>query len=136
MVSLFPQLFDYGFFATGVLRVAVGIILIHLAYQLFFIKRAERITSLEKEGMKPAFLFLSLVSGAKIILGLLLTIGLFTQVATLAISALALVSFLIKKQKPSLVVLFNTNEFYTLLFITSLILAFIGPGAFAFDLPL
>ena len=136
MVSLFPQLFDYSFLATAVLRIAIGLILIRLAYQTFFIKRDERLLALEKEGIKPAFLFLSLIGGAKIILGLLLAIGLFTQVATLIVSTLAFIAFLAKKRRPSLLILSNTNEFYLLLFIASLVLAFIGPGAFAIDLPL
>lgn len=136
MVSLFPQLFDYEFLATGVLRIAIGLILIHLAYQSFFTKRDECLFVLEKEGVKPSFLFLSLVSVCKAVLGLLLIIGLFTQITTLVVSTLAFVAFLIKIKRPSFLILPNTNEFYILLFIVSLVLAFLGPGAFAIDLPL
>lgn len=136
MVSLFPQLFDYGFLATAVLRITIGLILIHLAYLSFFVQRNDRLISIKKAGIKQAFLFLSIENTLKVTLGVLLVIGLFTQVATLAVSAFAFATFFINKQKSSLLILSNTNEFYLLLFVVSLVLAFIGPGAFAFDLPL
>ena len=136
MVSLFPQLFDYGFLATAILRIAVGLILVHLAYLSFFVQRNDRLISIKKAGIGQAFLFLSIENIVKAILGVLLIIGLFTQIATLAVSAFAIVSFLVKKLRPSLITLSNTNEFYALLFIVSLVLAFIGPGTLAFDLPL
>lgn len=136
MVSLFPHLFDYGFLATAILRIAVGLILIHLAYQSFFVHRNDRLISIKKVGIKQTFLFLIIENTFKATVGVLLVIGLFTQVATLTVSAFAVLSFFINKRKPSLAVLSNTNEFYVLLFVVSLVLAFIGPGAFAFDLPL
>ena len=136
MVSLFPQLFDYGFLATAILRIAVGLILVHLAYLSFFVQRNDRLISIKKAGIGQAFLFLSIENIVKAILGVILIIGLITQIATLAVSAFAIVSFLVKKLRPSLITLSNTNEFYALLFIVSLVLAFIGPGTLAFDLPL
>ena len=69
------------------------------------------------------------------IAGALLVVGLYTQGAVLVTGALMLVATFIKWRKPSALPR-NTIEFYIILAVASFALLFLGPGAFAIDLPL
>ena len=135
MPSLFPDLFTYGFLATGVLRMTLGLIFIWFAYEKFFHQRTERIAFFEKLGIKPAIVFFALVTGVELLAGIGLVLGYYTQVAALITGALMTLATFIKWYRPSALHR-NTIEFYILLAILSFALIFLGPGAFAFDLPL
>ena len=135
MPSLFPDLFTYGFLATGVLRMTLGLIFIWFAYEKFFHQRTERIAFFEKLGIKPAIVFFALVTGVEFLAGIGLVLGYYTQVASLITGALMTLATFIKWYRPSALPR-NTIEFYILLAILSFALIFLGPGAIAFDLPL
>lgn len=134
MVSLFPHLFDYSFLAIGVLRITLGLIFIWFAYSKVFYERVERIAFFEKLKMRPAIVFFSLVSGAEFITGVGLVVGFYTQLAALITGSLMTLATLIKANRPHALP-YNTIEFYILLAVVSFVIMFIGPGAFAFDLP-
>ncbi len=135
MPSLFPELFTYGFLATGVLRMTLGLIFIWFAYEKFFRERTERIAFFEKLGMKPAIVFFALVTGVEFIAGIGLLVGYYTQIAALITGSLMTFATFIKLYRAN-VLHRNTIEFYILLATLSFALIFLGPGAFAFDLPL
>ncbi len=135
MPSLFPELFTYGFLATGVLRITLGLIFIWFAYEKFFRERTEHIAFFEKLGMKPAIVFFALVTGVEFIAGIGLLVGYYTQIAALITGSLMTFATFIKLYRPQALP-GNTLEFYILLAILSFALIFLGPGAFAFDLPL
>ncbi len=134
-VSLFPQLFNYGFLATAILRATLGLIFIWLAYAKFFPERQAHIKFFEGFGLKPAVLFFAITNSLVLIAGILLMIGLFTQAAALATGVLMTITTLIKWRNPNSLPK-NTIDFYILLAIVSFSLMFIGPGTLALDFPL
>ncbi len=135
MPSLFPELFTYGFLATGILRITLGLIFVWFAYEKFFHKRAESLAFFEKLRMKPAIVFFVIVTGIEFIAGVGLVIGFYTQVAALITGVLMTLATFIKLYRPDALHR-NTLEFYITLAVLSFALIFLGPGAFAFDLPL
>ena len=134
-VSLFPNLFAYGFFATGILRITLGLIFVWFAYEKFFYQRTERILFFEKLKMRPAKVFFGLVTGVEFLAGVGLVLGFYMQVATLITGTLMTLATLIKWRRPSALHR-NTVEFYIILAVLSFALLALGPGALAFDLPL
>lgn len=135
MPSLFPDLFTYGFLATGIIRITLGLIFIWFAYTKYFRERRERIEFFEKLKLRPAKVFFGFVAGIELLAGIGLTVGYYTQAAALVTGILMVLATLIKNHKPSALP-HNTIEFYILLAVVSFSLLFLGPGAFAFDLPL
>ncbi len=133
MVSIFPELFTYGFLATGVLRMALGLIFIYLAYEMFFRQRRESIAFFEKLKLRPAKVFFAIVVGLEFIAGVGLLIGFYMQVAALITGGLMTIAALINWRHQSTLPGY-TLAFYIILAVTSLALVFMGPGAFAFDL--
>lgn len=134
-VSLFPSFFDYSFLAIFMLRAMLGFIFVWFAYTKIFHERSLRIAFFEKLGLRPAVFFFTLVTTLEGIAGVLLVIGLFTQVAVLITGVLMVLAIYIKWRHPDALP-FNTIEFYILLAIVSFAILFLGPGALAFDLPL
>ncbi len=135
MPSLFPELFTYGFLATGVLRATLGLIFIWFAYENFFRYRTERTLFFENLGLKPAIVFFTFITGIALIAGIGLLIGYYTQIAAIITGSLMTIAIFIKWYHPNALPE-NTTPFYILLAILSFALIFLGPGAFAFDLPL
>ncbi len=134
MLNTFPELLTYSYFAPTLLRIALGLFIIYSGYQAF---------GYEKEKIKNALLLVKIDFGQtgvdvlatlKIILGILLVIGLFTQISSLIIIFLLLGSIYIKyKQKSSLP---ESICFYSFLIVIAVSLLFTGAGLLAFDLPL
>ena len=135
MPSLFPELFDYSFLAIGILRISLGIVFLWFAYTKTFKERADYLVFFEKLRMRPAKFFLNIAISIELLIGAAFTAGYYTQVAALAAGALMALAALIKWHRPSMLHQ-NSVSFYFLASVVSLSLAFIGPGAFAFDLPL
>lgn len=119
MLSLFPSFLTYGQLGPFLLRLTLGAILLYWAYGR--IRRREN-------GKTTAY---GVVEAA---VGVLLVIGLFTQLAAL----IALVVFLVELIKKARTKAFFTAgvNYYFILLIISLSILVLGPGAFAFDLPL
>lgn len=134
IVSLFPELFDFSFLATGVLRVTLGIIFILIWYKGITLYRTERIHFFEKLGLQPAKIFFIITSTLECVSGALLIIGLWTQGVALVMGLFMLLVSFIKKHNPS-VLPKNTIEFYVILSVVSFALVFLSAGAFAVDLP-
>lgn len=135
MLSLFPDLFNYSFLAIGLLRITLGLIFIYFAYVKIFPERKERIAFFEKLGLRPALFYFAIVNGVELVAGISLVIGLYTQGAALVTGTLMVLASFIKWRRPHALP-HNTIEFYLLLSAVSFSLIFLGPGAFAFDLPL
>ncbi len=118
MLSLFPSLLPYGLLAPFLLRIVLAIVVLHFAY--VHIQKRQRI---------------SVIFGSiQTVAGLLLLIGLFTQVAALIL--VIMFGLLMVKQITNKAFLSDGVNYYLLLFIIALSLVLSGPGAFAFDYPL
>ncbi|HAS84716.1 MAG TPA: hypothetical protein DCS23_01410 [Candidatus Yonathbacteria bacterium] len=134
-LSLFPSLLDFQMLGVFALRVTLGLIFVYFWYEKVTHQRAERINFYEKLGLRPSKVYFWTVSSVEGIAGALLVVGLYTQGAVLVTGALMLVATFIKWRKPSALPR-NTIEFYIILAVASFALLFLGPGAFAIDLPL
>jgi uncharacterized membrane protein YphA (DoxX/SURF4 family) len=119
MLSLFPSLLTYEQVAPFLLRITLGCVLIFWSYG--------KLRSRKNTGM-------TIVGTVDGIIGVLLVIGLYVQVAVL-VSAVILFFRIIKKIQTRSLFTDGVN-YYFILFIISLSLLVLGPGILAFDLPL
>ena len=111
MLSVLPQLLDYSFYAPTLLRVALGAIFLIHSYPKLFEARLRFMGILE------------------FIAGVLLVIGLFTQITALVLAAELFI----------IIVWFKRGQnwgFDFVLLVMALAILVLGPGAWAFDLPL
>ncbi len=117
MLSVFPQLLDYSFFAPFILRVGLALVALRLGYlNLKEVKKFPKTT------------------GAMLVIGaIFLALGFLTQIAVLLIIIAGLAEVIRAKIK-ELPVPEKTLKF--LVFVAAVSLILLGSGAFAIDLPL
>jgi uncharacterized membrane protein YphA (DoxX/SURF4 family) len=126
MLSAFPQLFSYSLLAITMLRVVFGLWFLAYGYSTLFDTNSQHKKNLSQ--------FEKIIASLALLAGLLTFIGLFTQIAILiGLFILMLKWYLDVKPKNSNREIF-TFGFYIV--IIGLALLFLGPGAFALDLPL
>lgn len=135
MLSIFPELFIFSFLAIFVLRVMVGFMFLYFAHRGFFHERAQYKIFFHRFGDRASLTLFKASIAVEFILGTLLVLGYGTQVTTLIAGSLLFVAFVIKMKRPSLIP-YSTPSFFLMLSVVSLMLVFLGPGAFAFDYPL
>lgn len=119
MLSIFPDLLSYQMFAPLLIRLTLGIIFIHWTYKTL---RSRPDTNKK---------MVAIVEG---VAGLLLVIGLWTQVAALVIAIDLVIRLYGKYQTKSL--LTDGINYYLVLLVLAVSLLFTGAGFVAFDLPL
>jgi putative oxidoreductase len=134
MLSVFPSFLTYSLLAPFILRLVLGLIFIDLGVLKFKSERARWLASFETLGIKPADLFLPVYAVIQIVGGIMLIIGLWTQVAALVFVISSAIELYIEWEAS--VMLKRTIVFYLLIFAISLSLLLTGAGAFAIDLPL
>jgi uncharacterized membrane protein YphA (DoxX/SURF4 family) len=121
MLSLFPRLLDFSFFATGLLRVWLALAILILGIQI--------IKSRDLDNTRPYWP----IGVISILSGILVLIGMFTQGAVLVILLILFWLIYIKKEGS-----FNNDlsnkKYLGSLFVISLAILCLGAGAFAFDL--
>ncbi|HYF10071.1 MAG TPA: DoxX family membrane protein [Candidatus Paceibacterota bacterium] len=132
MLSIFPGLLVYTLAAPLILRLAAGSLFLFWSTRAFVLGKhtlADRLAEWNLPGM-PALLALS---AAEALVGILLLIGLYTQVAALAGALVAAKLAFLSRKEP-----FGPGNMtvYLLVALICLSLALTGPGFFAFDLPL
>ncbi len=122
MPSLFPYLFTYDQAAPFILRLILGITLAYFGYR-----------KIQKRGKSSGSN--TIIYGAiEILVAIFLIIGLFTQLAAM-INAVILVIKLGYKIRDKAFLTDGIN-YYILLLVIALSVIVLGPGWFAFDLPL
>lgn len=135
MLTVFPELLAFSLFAPFILRVAIGIAFVALGAKHFgksaVSVREELVRVFPWAGSLAVFLGI-----AELALGILLIVGLWTQVAALlaGIGALKL-AFLKHRFSFAAVAPFSIST-YLLLAVISLSFLLTGAGLFAIDLPL
>lgn len=119
MLTLFPQLLDFGFFAPLILRLVVSLFMLYLGYKRY--GKQYKWTSI-----------LYLLSGSLVLLGV------YTQLA--AIIGIAMLKFDMYtnfwKNRNVAPVSVEKYFLYGIAIVILLSLLLTGPGALAFDLPL
>ena len=134
MPSVFPDFLTYGLLAPLILRLALGFIFINFGRLALTGERDRWLKLFDVIRLRPAKIFEKIFGFVEIVGGILLVIGLYTQVAALVFSIISLAELILEYREP--VLLKNNIYFYILLFAISLSLIFLGAGFLAFDLPL
>ncbi len=134
MLNPFPELLTYSMLAPFILRVVIGFIFLDLGILKFREEKQRWIASFETLGLRPADLLVPLYALLQIIGGVLLLIGLWTQVAALAF--VIFVGSELYVEWKAREVLKRDMVFYLLVFVISLSLLITGAGAYAIDIPL
>jgi membrane protein implicated in regulation of membrane protease activity len=127
MVSLFPDLFDWSFYVPFFFRVFLSIYIIGVGYSFF--KKSTASTEKSEDTLSWGIL-----GGLLILLASCLLIGAVVQVAGAVVFAVSLLAIYAKKY--NLKEIDETTTFYLLFALVGISLVFLGPGPFAFDLPL
>lgn len=129
----FPGLLDFAFFAPFLIRVVAGVIFVDLGY-LALTKDNERLAKLFGTFLGAGSLVAGLFGFVQIIAGALLAVGLFTQLAALALSLVAFMNLYLEMRNEALVR--RDIVFHLMLLSMALSLLLSGAGIFALDLPL
>lgn len=135
MLSLFPQLLDFGTFGPVFLRIGLAVVFVAHGYPKLFKKENFLGTAqfFESINIKPGKFWVLVVGVVEFFGGILLLAGLFTQLAALLLAVNMLVAILkVKRQKGFA----NGYEFDLILLLSALALVVLGAGAFSLDLPL
>ncbi len=134
MLNPFPDFLAYSLLGPFILRVLLGLIFIDLGFLKFRNEKEEWLVSFEALGLRPADLFVFLYALLQIIGGLLLLVGLWTQVAAITFVIFSGIELYVEWQARDI---FKRDfVFYILIFVISLSLLFTGAGAYAIDIPL
>ena len=119
MLSIFPTLLAYEQLAPFIIRIALGAVLIY-----WRIKASKETATIANKTVRT-------LEGVS---GILLIIGLYTQVASLFV-VIDMIVRIVDKIKHRQFLTDGVN-YYALLLVMALSLVFLGAGAFSFDLPL
>ncbi len=134
MLSVFPTLLSYSLLVPFVFRLVVGILFVVFGYTNITKKRENTIALLTGLKIKSTTSWLWIIALVEMVGGLLLIVGLYTQVLALIFSVMIILKIWLKKKNSEAVSLSKGTLLLLLLITTSLL--FLGPGFYAFDLPL
>jgi len=134
MLNIFPDLLNYSLLAPLLLRLVLGLIFIDVGILKFRSEKSRWLATFESLGLRPGDFFVPVYGFLQIVGGLMLVLGLWTQVAALAFVIFTGVELYIEWAEGD--VLKRDFTFYLLVFIISVSLLLTGAGAYAFDIPL
>lgn len=134
MLNPFPELLAYSLIGPAVLRLVLGLIFINLGSLKFRGEREYWLNSFEALNIRPGTFFLPIYALLQIVGGLLLIIGLWTQIAALVFVLFTGLELYVEWKEGK--ILKRDLVFYLLLFVISLSLLLTGAGAYAIDIPL
>lgn len=135
MLSIFPDLLIYNFLGVTIIRVALGLLGVYLAFKVLSKKNqlVDFIVSMKFPLVPFAVISPWILFILFIISGSLMIIGLYTQIACIVLAYLFLkmlfIDIFVKNFSG------NNAVFYIALILISLSFLFLGPGTFAYDLP-
>lgn len=133
MLNPFPDLLTFGLIAPFLLRGAVGLMFVNAGIKK--LQRKSWVTALfERLHLIPASSYAVALGVIEVVSGLLLVVGLFTQIASLA--ALVVSAFMLREKNKHPAETPGSRGVFLLLCIISLSLLFSGAGFLAFDVPL
>ncbi len=134
MLNPFPDLLMYSFFGPLILRLILGLIFIDLGVLKLRGEKESWTASFQTLGLNPADLFVPLYAILQIVGGVLLVVGLWTQVAALFFALFSGIELYVEWRARD--ILKRDMVFYLLVFVISLSLLLTGAGAYAIDIPL
>ena len=131
MLNTFPELLSYSLLSPFILRVVLGFVF--LKFGLHVLSKKEPVVCKSLLGNYHNDSLNKLLGIVHTLAGLLLVVGLYTQIVSIFVFLSSLIFFVNTKssklshQKP---------VFYVLLMVISISLLFSGAGAFGLDMPL
>ena len=140
MLSIFPQLLDYQFFAPTLLRLALAAVFLVHGYPKLFGHFQETAGFFESIGIRPSKFWVIVVGVVECVGGVFLVAGFLVQPVALLLAidmAVAIwkvkfkMGFVSGPASPA-----GGWEFDFVLLIMALSLLVLGPGAYSLDLPL
>ncbi|KKT83353.1 MAG: DoxX family protein [Candidatus Giovannonibacteria bacterium GW2011_GWC2_44_9] len=133
MLSILPQLLDFQFYVPLLLRLALGAIFLAHGWQKLRSDKIQLAGWLESMKFKPGEFWAWVVTLVECLGGIALVVGLFMQLTALilAIQFIVIILYIKRGQK-----FIGGWEFDFLIFTALIALLVLGPGAWAFDLPL
>lgn len=134
MLNPFPFLLSLSFFAPTILRIALGLLFVVFGVKKLTKQKSEKSEFFEKIGLRPGHIFTAIFGVIELTAGILLIIGLYTQIAAIVAAVISFGAFYIKARQSEL--LPESKSYYFVLFVIGVSLALTGAGALAFDLPL
>ena len=132
MLSVFPDLLTYNLFGITVIRIAIGFLGVYLAFVILS-KRNQIIDFTRSLKFPLAFIMPWILIVLFLITSGSMILGLYTQIACILLAYLFLKLLIIDFWSNRIVGL-NLAVYFVLILI-SLSFLFLGPGAFAIDLP-
>src|SRR3989344_4867428 len=133
MLNPFPELLVYSLLAPFILRVVAGLIFVDLGILLFKNEKQRWLASLSAIKVPNPQIAVKILGMTEIITGIMLILGLYTQIATIILAVITFKAVYIEYREPA--ILKRTLVFYILLLAITLSLLLSGAGAFAIDLP-
>lgn len=134
MLNPFPSLLTYSLLGPLFLRVVVGLIFLDLGRFKLKGEKQRWIASLEALHIGQARAVVNFLGIVEIVGGLLIIVGLYTQIAALVLAILTAKEAYVEWKDSAL--LKRNFVFYVLLLVILLSLLVTGAGAYAFDIPL
>jgi hypothetical protein len=134
MFAIFPALLDFSFLGAFIIRVGLSLF-VFLVLKKILQNKIEILNFLNQKNIPTNFSNFIFILWAVIytIIGALLLVGLFTQIAFLVL-ALLMIELMIMNRLTQIILV--PNFVCLSIFWISLGAVFLGAGAFAFDLPL
>ena len=134
MLNVFPELLAFSFFGPLILRLVLGLILLDLGFLKFRGEKRQWLSSFEALGLRPSDFFVVLYGLLQVLGGIMLILGLWTQLAALAFVIFSGIELYIEWKARE--ILKRDLVFYLMIFAISLSLLVTGAGAYALDIPL
>lgn len=132
LLNVFPDLLNYSALAPTILRIILGILVINLGYLKIVSEKERWLELFETLNLRPVGLFLKVFSAIEIIGGIMLIIGVYTQIVALVFAVMYLCEAILDYEEESLVK--RSLPFYILLCAISISLLLTGAGLFAVDI--
>ncbi len=134
MLNVFPDLLNLSFFAPLLLRIALGVVFLDFGRHTLGRGRGQHGALFEALGLKQGHRYVTPFAVIEIVLAVMLIVGIYTQVAALAVFILSLEGYYLKGKHGQHIEHRRHLFFLTAIIAFSLLLT--GAGALAFDLPL
>ncbi len=134
MLNPFPELLALSLLGPFLLRVVLGLIFIDLGFLKLRGEKERWMSLFETLGLRPTTLFVPIYAILEIAGGILLIIGLWTQIASLAFAIFTGIELAVEWRDRAL--LKRDLVFYLLILVISVSLLLTGAGAYAIDIPL
>ncbi len=134
MLNPFPELLTYSMIAPAILRLVAGLVFINLGRLALQGERNSWLVSLRALNIPRPEVSVKILGALEIVGGIMLLLGIYTQIASLLLAILTFVEAFVEYKDPA--ILKRSLIFYSLLFAITLSLLLSGAGAFAIDIPL